>query len=155
MDPDRDDDDADETAFRDNRYATVHEDPESEGPYATVTIEDPRMEPIEGPYAEIRGENPYAVPDDLRAIPAARGRDYSAPVLPPRVSPSVSDDEPSQHSYANQTEGENFCKTSKFPTWHPPLGNEFTKNCFLALSRKSNVADKVVGNLIDSRDTFR
>ena len=116
MDPDRDDDDADETAFRDNRYATVHKDPESEGPYATVTIEDPCMEPIEGPYAEIRGENPYAVPDDLRYTPAAWERDYSAPVLPPRVSPSLSDDEPSQHNYVNQTEGENFCTTSKFPT---------------------------------------
>ena len=124
VDPDRDDDDADENAFRDNRYATVHEDPESEGPYATVTIEDPRMEPIEGPYAEIRGENPYAVPNDLRYTPAARERDYSAPVLPPRVSPSVSDDEPSQHSYVNQPEGKNFCnfcKSSNFPTWHPPL----------------------------------
>ena len=123
VDPDRDDDNADENAFRDNRYATVHEDPESEGPYATVTIEDPRMEPIEGPYAEIRGENPYAVPDELRGTATARERDYSAPVLPPRVSPSLSDDEPSQHNDVNQTEGEYFCKSS--------LGNEFTETVFL------------------------
>ena len=111
VDPDRnEDDDTDSNAFLDSRYATVHEDPESERPYATVTIEDPRTEYIEGSYAEIRGENPYAVPDELRGgVTAVRERDYSAPVLPPRVSPSASDEETSRHNYINQTEGENFC----------------------------------------------
>ena len=77
------------------------------GRNATVTIEDPRKGPIEGPYAEIRGENPYAVPDSLHdASTGSKG--FSAPVLPPRVSPSASDEETTGHNYVNQNKGKSF-----------------------------------------------
>ena len=84
-----------------HQYAKVHEDVESEGPYATVTINDP---PIEGPYAEMLGENPYAEPRELFAIQSGKQR-FQAPELPPRGSPSASDDDTSRHNYVNQNTG--------------------------------------------------
>ena len=97
------DDDVDD-AFIGNQYAKVLEIPGSEGPYATVTINEPRT--VLG--IEVLGENPYTVPaeESPYATPAGE-QDYWAPALPPRGSLSGSDDDTKTHNYVNQSPGKN------------------------------------------------